>query len=199
MQRTRTARDARWWSWVVMRLCAAPSTADRRSKLPLHAADSSRHCPLLPPMWPSSSVHYWLVGSSSSPTPEDGDVCMYTCVLEIGELIWWCVRAAASSSGRSNAHPQYNFFRRGGDWGAVGCGLACGDGPPQRHRPDPALQLLISLTSLMNPARTEACQQTGRWANHCCLSTSFPEKLPCCGLTWRLLLHVDTIAGPTCY
>ncbi|KAM3275944.1 hypothetical protein ACQJBY_044371 [Aegilops geniculata] len=111
MQRTRTARDARWWSWVVMRLCAAPSTADRRSKLPLHAADSSRHCPLLPPMWPSSSVHYWLVGSSSSPTPEDGDVCMYTCVLEIGELIWWCVRAAASSSGRSNAHPQYNFFR----------------------------------------------------------------------------------------
>ena len=25
------------------------------------------------------------------------------------------------------------------------------------------------------------------------------EKLPCCGLTWRLLLHVDTIAGPTCY
>ncbi|XP_044397800.1 uncharacterized protein [Triticum aestivum] len=160
MQRTRTARDARWWSWVVMRLCAAPSTADRRSKLPLHAADSSRHCPLLPPMWPSSSVHYWLVGSSSSPTPE---------------------------------------VRRGGDWGAVGCGLACGDGPPQRHRPDPALQLLISLTSLMNPARTEACQQTGRWANHCCLSTSFPEKLPCCGLTWRLLLHVDTIAGPTCY
>ncbi|XP_040246421.1 uncharacterized protein [Aegilops tauschii subsp. strangulata] len=168
MQRTRTARDARWWSWVVMRLCAAPSTADRRSKLPLHAADSSRHCPLLPPMWPSSSVHYWLVGSSSSPTPEDGDVCMYTCVLEIGELIWWCVRAAASSSGRSNAHPQYNF-------------------------------LLISLTSLMNPARTEACRQAGRWANHCCLSTSFPEKLPCCGLTWRLLLHVDTIAGPTCY
>ena len=25
------------------------------------------------------------------------------------------------------------------------------------------------------------------------------EKLPCCGLTWRRLLHVDTIAGPTCY
>ena len=41
----------------------------------------------------------------------DGDVCMYTCVLEIGELIWWCVRAAAaSSSGRSNSHPQYNFY-----------------------------------------------------------------------------------------
>ncbi|XBH75657.1 hypothetical protein VPH35_102399 [Triticum aestivum] len=39
------------------------------------------------------------------------DVCMYTCVLEIGELIWWCVRAAAaSSSGRSNSHPRYNFY-----------------------------------------------------------------------------------------
>ena len=25
------------------------------------------------------------------------------------------------------------------------------------------------------------------------------EKLPCCGLTCRLLLHVDTIAWPTCY
>ncbi|XBI54226.1 hypothetical protein VPH35_036301 [Triticum aestivum] len=31
------------------------------------------------------------------------------------------------------------------------------------------------------------------------LSTSFPEKLPCCGLTWRRLLHVDTIARQTCY
>ncbi|XP_048551966.1 uncharacterized protein LOC125531697 isoform X4 [Triticum urartu] len=91
------------------------------------------------------------------------------------------------------------MFARGGDWGAVGCGRVCGDGPPQRHRPDPALQLLIILTSLMNPARTEACRQARRWANHCRLSTSFPEKLPSCGLTWRLLLHVDTIAGPMCY
>ncbi|XP_048551965.1 uncharacterized protein LOC125531697 isoform X3 [Triticum urartu] len=79
-------------------------------------------------------------------------------------------------------------FARGGDWGAVGCGRVCGDGPPQRHRPDPALQ-----------SRTEACRQARRWANHCRLSTSFPEKLPSCGLTWRLLLHVDTIAGPMCY
>ena len=39
----------------------------------------------------------------------DGDVCMYTCVLETEEIIWWCVCAAASSSGRSDSHPQYNF------------------------------------------------------------------------------------------
>ncbi|XP_048529319.1 uncharacterized protein LOC125508602 isoform X5 [Triticum urartu] len=115
MQRTRMTRDARWWSWVVMHLCATPSMADRRSKLPLHAVDSSTHCPLLPPMWPSSSVHYWLVGSSFSPTPEDGDVCMYTCVLEIGELVWWCVRAAASSSGLSNSHPRL------ARWGVAVC------------------------------------------------------------------------------
>ncbi|XBI08914.1 hypothetical protein VPH35_136577 [Triticum aestivum] len=65
---------------------------------------------------------------------------MYTCVLEIGELIWWCVRAAASSSGCSNSHLQYNFFQRGGDWGTVECDRVCAYGPPQRHRPDPALQ-----------------------------------------------------------
>ncbi|XP_048527468.1 translation initiation factor IF-2-like [Triticum urartu] len=53
-----------------------------------------------------------------SPGGRDGDVCMYTCVLEIGELIWWCVRAAAaSSSGRSNSHPHsvqfINFIQFG--------------------------------------------------------------------------------------
>ncbi|XP_048529318.1 uncharacterized protein LOC125508602 isoform X4 [Triticum urartu] len=165
MQRTRMTRDARWWSWVVMHLCATPSMADRRSKLPLHAVDSSTHCPLLPPMWPSSSVHYWLVGSSFSPTPEDGDVCMYTCVLEIGELVWWCVRAAASSSGLSNSHPRSVQFINFIQFGEVGCGRVSGDGPPQRHRPDPALK-----------SRTEACWQAGRWANHCRLSTSFPVQ-----------------------
>jgi len=121
------------------------------------------------------------------------------------------------------------------------------------------LAMLIRLTSLMNPARTEACRWAGHYANHCPLSTSFPgepmlfcswrlsrlqffslfensqsistlyqdtpcyfckfplclyvqkcvqlllltscsaEKLPCRGMTSRLLLHVDTIVGLTCY
>uniref|UniRef100_A0A8R7U7H2 Uncharacterized protein n=1 Tax=Triticum urartu TaxID=4572 RepID=A0A8R7U7H2_TRIUA len=34
---------------------------------------------------------------------------------------------------------KFHSIRRGGDWGVVGCGRVCGDGPPQHHRPDPAL------------------------------------------------------------
>ncbi|XP_073364614.1 uncharacterized protein [Aegilops tauschii subsp. strangulata] len=72
--------------------------------------------------------------------------------------IWWCVRAAASSSGCSNSHLQYNFFQRGGDWGTVECDRVCADGPPQRHRPDPALQ----------------CRRSSL------LFSGFNKKSPCC-------------------
>uniref|UniRef100_A0A8R7P3U4 Uncharacterized protein n=2 Tax=Triticum urartu TaxID=4572 RepID=A0A8R7P3U4_TRIUA len=35
---------------------------------------------------------------------------------------------------------KFHSVQRGGDWGTVECDRVCADGPPQRHRPDPALQ-----------------------------------------------------------
>ena len=40
---------------------------------------------------------------------------------------------------------KLHSVRRGGDWGTVGCGRVCGDGPLQRHRPDPALQCVMPI------------------------------------------------------
>ncbi|XP_048556658.1 uncharacterized protein LOC125537395 [Triticum urartu] len=110
---------------------------------------------------------------------------MYTCVMEIGELIWWCVRAAASSSGCSNAHLQYNFFHRGGDWGTVECDRVCADGPPQRHRPDLALQCTARSSCIDAPGVHVALLPCYPYRPRLCLRSSllfsgFNKKSPCC-------------------
>ncbi|XP_020176543.1 uncharacterized protein [Aegilops tauschii subsp. strangulata] len=99
--------------------------------------------------------------------------------------IWWCVRAAASSSGCSNSHLQYNFFQRGGDWGTVECDRVCADGPPQRHRPDPALQCTARSSCIDAPGVHVALLPCYPYRPRLCrrsslLFSGFNKKSPCC-------------------
>ncbi|XP_044332260.1 uncharacterized protein [Triticum aestivum] len=113
----------------------------------------------------------------------DGDVCMYTCVLEIGELSGGvCVLLHPLPAALIHT---FSTTSRGGDWGTVECDRVCADGPPQRHRPDPALQCTARSSCIdapgvhvallpCYPCRPRLCRRSSL------LFSGFNKKSPCC-------------------